>query len=77
MTEPKKKKWIQKAVPAARKGVFKEKAERAGMSTREYAAKEEGASGALGKEARLAKNLMGMNKSKKSKMYDNPRSHKD
>ena len=37
-----------------RKGVFKAKAERAGMSTGAYAAKEKNAPGKLGKEARLA-----------------------
>lgn len=71
-----RKKWISKAVPDAHKGKFKAKAEAAGMSTRAYAAKEAGASGALGKEARLAKELMGMKK-KKSPLYDHPRSHKD
>lgn len=71
-----RKKWISKAVPDAHKGKFKAKAEAAGMSTRAYAAKEAGASGTLGKEARLAQTLMGMKK-KKSPLYDHPRSHKD
>lgn len=73
---PKKKKWISKAVPDAHKGKFKAKAEAAGMSTRAYAAKEAGASGALGKEARLAETLMGM-KRKRSVLHDHPRSQKD
>jgi hypothetical protein len=60
-----KKKWVQKAVPEDRKGVFKEKAERAGMSTRAYAEKEKNAPGALGKEARLAETLMGMSKKRR------------
>ena len=75
MSEGKKKKWVQKAVPAARRGVFKEKAERAGMSTGAYAAKEKDAPGALGKEARLAQTLMGMHK-KKSRLYSHPSSSK-
>jgi hypothetical protein len=72
------KKWIKKAVPASRKGVFKKKAEAAGMSTAAYAKKEAGASGALGKEARLAETLMGMHKKKSSsdKMYTHPRSQR-
>ena len=70
------KKWIKKAVPESRRGVFKKKAEAAGMSTAAYAKKEAGASGALGKEARLAETLMGMHKKKSSsdKMYTHPRS---
>lgn len=46
--------WMKGAVKPSRKGVFKEKAERAGMSTSAYAAKEAHAPGKLGKEARLA-----------------------
>lgn len=73
-----KKNWVKKAVPESRKGVFKAKAEAAGMSTKAYAAKEKDAPGALGKEARLATTLMGMGaKAKKSKMYDHPRSNRD
>lgn len=72
----KKKNWVKKAVPESRKGAFKVKAERAGMSTRAYADKEKNAPGALGKEARLATTLMGLNH-KKSKFYDHPRSNKD
>ena len=34
---PKKKNWIQSAVPKARKGVFGAKAKAAGETTREYA----------------------------------------
>jgi hypothetical protein len=45
---------MKDAVKPSRKGVFKAKAERAGMSTAAYAAKEKGAPGKLGKEARLA-----------------------
>lgn len=51
--------WIAKATDK-NKGKFKKKAERAGMSTREYAEKEKKAPGALGHEARLAETLMGM-----------------
>jgi hypothetical protein len=69
MAEAKKKKWIQKAVPKSRHGVFRKKAEAAGETTREFAKEKEGAPGALGKEARLAETLMGMPHKKKSKMY--------
>lgn len=69
MVEPKKKKgWIKKAAPESRKGVFKEKAKRAGMSTTAYAEKEKDAPGKLGKEARLAKAFSGMRK--RSPLYD-------
>lgn len=46
--------WMKNAVKPSRKGVFRAKAERAGMSTAAYAAKEKNAPGRLGKEARLA-----------------------
>lgn len=45
-------KWIQGAVKHP--GAFKKAAEHAGMSTQSYAEKEKGASGTLGKRARLA-----------------------
>lgn len=66
-----KKNWIKSAIPKSRKGVFKKKAEAAGKTTAEYAKEKESASGALGKEARLAENLMGMShkKSKRAKLY--------
>lgn len=57
MTKPK---FIKKAVPDSRKGVFREKAEAAGMSTAAYARQEEHAPGKLGAEARLATTLMGL-----------------
>lgn len=44
-----------------RPGAFKAKAQRAGMSTASYAAKEQHAPGRTGQQARLAKTLMGMN----------------
>lgn len=69
-----KKRWIQKAVPKAGRGVFKAKAQAAGETTREYAAEKADASGALGKEARLAQTLMGMSHKKKSKLYTHPSS---
>jgi hypothetical protein len=56
----KPKKFIQKAVPKSRKGVFAAKAKKAGMSTRAYAQKKAHAPGKLGKEARLAKVLMNL-----------------
>ncbi len=55
-------KWIQQAVPADRKGVFKAKAEAAGKSTAEYAQENKHASGTLGNQARLAMTLMHLNK---------------
>lgn len=54
-----KKRWIAKAT-SKNKGKFSAKAEKAGMTTREYAQKEAGAPGKLGKEARLAETLMRM-----------------
>lgn len=60
------KKWIQKAT-ANSHGQFREKAEKAGMSTREYAEKEKGAGGLLGKQANLALNLMGASHGNKEK----------
>ena len=78
MTKGKKKNWVKKAVKPENRGKFREKAERAGMSTRAYAEKEKNALGTLGKEARLATTLMGLShKRSKSKMYDHPRSNKD
>lgn len=55
----KKGKWIAGATKNAH-GQFAAKAKAAGMSTREYAAKEANAPGKLGKQARLAETLMGM-----------------
>lgn len=55
-------KWVQKAVPDSRKGVFKAKAKAAGKTTAEFAREKQGAPGKLGKEARLAQTLMGMRK---------------
>ncbi len=46
--------FIQKAVPPSHKGLFAEKAKRAGMSTSEYAHKEAHAGGTLGHEAQFA-----------------------
>lgn len=57
-----KKNWIKAAIPDSRKGKFREKAQRAGMSTIAYASQEKDAPGTLGKEARLASSLMGMHK---------------
>lgn len=72
-----KKKWIQKAVPASRKGLFRKKAEAAGKTTREYAREHEHDSGTLGNEARLAETLMGMpHANKKKRLRDAYRSHR-
>jgi hypothetical protein len=51
--------WIVGATKNSH-GQFRAKAKAAGMSTRAYAEKEAGAPGRLGKQARLAKTLMGM-----------------
>lgn len=61
MSEKKKKKWIKKAVEDG-EGKFSAKAKAAGKSTAEFAAEKYDAAGKLGKEARLAKTLMKMNK---------------
>lgn len=55
-----KKKWIQKAVPESRKGVFTAKANRAGKSVHEYAEEKKKAPQPLGGEARLALRFEGM-----------------
>jgi hypothetical protein len=72
----KPKKWIQKAVPESRKGVFKKKAEAAGKTTREFAAEHAGDKGTLGKEARLAQTLMRENpgKERRKRLYKHPTS---
>ncbi len=59
--------WIKGAV-GNNKGTFRKKAERAGKTTREYAAEKADAPGKLGREARLAETLMGMSH-KVSKRY--------
>lgn len=50
--------WIKKG-GSKHPGLFKEKAERAGKTTKEYAAEKASAPGKLGKEARFAENAMG------------------
>ena len=57
------KKWIAKATSNAH-GQFAAKAKAAGMSTAAYASKMSGAGGLTGKQARLAKTLMGLGKKK-------------
>lgn len=56
----KKKKWVKNVVEHMHKGAFSAKAEAAGESTGAYASEHEHDSGKLGKQARLAKTLMGM-----------------
>lgn len=51
-------KWIQGAIK--KPGSFRAAAKKHGMSTHAYAEKEKGASGKVGKRARLALTLMGM-----------------
>ena len=58
--------WIKKAVKPENRGVFKAKAEAAGMSTAAFAKKEEHAPGLIGEQARLAETLMGLPHGKKS-----------
>jgi hypothetical protein len=55
--------WIKGAVEGG-KGNFRKKAQAAGKTTKEFAAEKANAPGKLGKEARLASTLMGMNKSR-------------
>ena len=59
-------KWIKGAIKHP--GAFKEKAKKAGMSTKAYAEANIHASGTLGKQARLAYTLMGMHGTGKSNM---------
>lgn len=51
--------WIAKAT-SKNKGSFRAAAKKHGMSTKSFAQKEKGASGTLGKRARLAATLMGL-----------------
>lgn len=62
-----KENWIKKGA-SKHPGLFARKAERAGESTREYAAEKKYAGGTLGKEANFALNAMHANK--RSRMYD-------
>lgn len=64
-----KKKWIKGATENAH-GQFRAKAEAAGESTRQFAEEHKGDSGKTGAQARLALTLIGMNKSRRSKLYD-------
>ena len=73
------KKFIAKATANAH-GQFRAKAEKAGETTREFANEKASAPGILGKQARLAKTLMGMNHSggsKRKSLYTHPRSPKE
>ena len=54
--------WIQAATKGAH-GQFAAKAKASGKSTAVYAAEHAGDSGKLGKQARLARTLMGMHRS--------------
>lgn len=65
--------WIKGAIKNP--GSFSAKAKSMGMSTSAYAAKESGASGTLGRQARLAKTLAKLRKKKKNK-YSNALSGK-
>ena len=64
----KKKNWIKSG--DKHPGLFKEKAERAGKTTREFAAEHEHDSGKLGQEARFADNAMRAgHKARQKKLY--------
>ncbi len=56
--------WIKDAISPKHKVQFAAKAKAAGKTTREYASEKSGASGTLGKQARLAQTLMGMHHGK-------------
>lgn len=58
------KKWIQKAT-ANSHGQFKAKAQKAGMTTADFAQKMQHAKTKTGAQARLAMNLMSLNHSNK------------
>lgn len=60
----KKRKWIKSATENSH-GQFAAKAKAAGKTTKEFATEHAGDSGKLGKQARLAETLMGMNKASK------------
>jgi hypothetical protein len=70
------KNWIKKGA-SEHPGLFAEKAERAGESTKEYAREKKHAGGKLGKEANFALNAMKAGKKRKHRLYDNPKSHPD
>ena len=55
------KDWIE-AATSKNKGSFSGAAKKAGKSTAEYAQEKSGAKGKIGRRARLAETLMGMNK---------------
>jgi len=54
------KNWIAGAINPKNKGSFSAAAKKAGKSTAEYADEKSGASGKLGRRARLAETLMKM-----------------
>lgn len=60
--------WIKKGA-SKHHGLFKEKAERAGKTTREFAAEHEHDKGKIGREARFAINAMGAAKKRRGLPY--------
>jgi hypothetical protein len=62
--------WMKGAVKPSHKGLFRKKAERAGMSTAAYARKEAAAPGKLGREARLAETFAKFRPKKKTGLAD-------
>jgi hypothetical protein len=63
----KKKGWVKSATAGAH-GQFAAKAKAAGESTAEFAKEKAGAPGLLGKQARLATTLMGLNHGGRKKL---------
>lgn len=64
-----KKGFISKATSNSH-GQFRAKAEKAGETTRQFAKEHEHSPGKLGKQARLAETLMGLDKRRGSVLYD-------
>jgi hypothetical protein len=56
-----KKKWVKEAIPKSHEGRLREKAERVGETTRQFAREHEHDSGKTGEQSRVAETLMGMN----------------
>ena len=73
--ETKKKKWVKSAVKNAH-GQFRAKAEKAGMSTLEYAHQHDSDSGLTGKQARLAEVLIKAGHHRAEKVHKASASHK-
>lgn len=80
MADKKPRRWMQKAVPKSREGIFTAKAKAAGKSVQEYAQEKQHAPGALGKQARFAltaKKVADSDGGKSHPLYNHPRSKRD